>query len=341
MTIEKFFLEVQKIRDWKGHKTDLNFQKDTIYLIKIHVFAENPNSLLEIIYAAHGKDNRVASLILNKKENDFEFLFTPYTYSKHLEFRMSSYDGYSTGKMHIIVTDVLTIKTDVNGKDLEKSIKIVGPWFHQLNLKGLKTRDVFKVPLKGDRPYKGQIFSKTMEKNSPCWIWDELKNFIPKNLNGKKVLDVACSNGFYSFEFAKRGADVIGFDNLFSNIVRCTFAKKILNIRNVSFRYLDVNDLENTFNGQFDMILCAGLLYHLDDPQKTIDQVAKLTKLAYFETIINEDIEESILIRDEETTADGYIPTRNWLFNAFKKAGFLSVVHLNPSFRRAIFRVEK
>jgi len=331
-------LEVKKNQSWKGVNFNANFQIEYIYLLKIHVITDNLNTLLQITYPAFGIDCQVASFILNKKENDLEFIFTPFSNSQNLEFRMSTFQGYSTGKLNITIKDVLNIKTDIIGSELQNSIKLIGPWFHQLNLKGVKTRDISKIILKSPQ---SDYFGDKENHNHPEWIWNQFKNFVDKNLENKQVLDIACNDGFYSIEFARRGASVVGIDNWFPCIVRSTFVKKVLNIKNISFRHLDVNDLSKAFNKQFDIILCLGLLYHLQDPQKTINEIAKLTKIAYFETLSNKNVQEPILIEDKEIAPVGYVPTINWLLNAFKKAGFTKIIHINPGFPRAVFKVMK
>ena len=89
------------------------------------------------------------------------------------------------------------------------------------------------------------------------------------------------------------------------------------------------------------MVLCLGLLYHLDNPQSMIDSIAKITNLAYFESTAILDYEKSELIKDDALTWDGYTPTIAWLINAFKKSKFKSIKNINPGSSRAVFRVEK
>jgi len=122
---------------------------------------------------------------------------------------MSSFGDYSVGCISINIKSVNQILTK-NSKSLESSIKLLGPWFQQINLKQLKTKDISGKPLK---TLQTNLLSAEVLHNHPIWIWEQFKEDVPENLTGKKILDIACNDGFYSFEMAKRGATVIGFDN--------------------------------------------------------------------------------------------------------------------------------
>ena len=39
----------------------------------------------------------------------------------------------------------------------------------------------------------------------PAFKWEKIKNAVPEDLNGTRVLDVACNAGFYSLELANGG----------------------------------------------------------------------------------------------------------------------------------------
>ena len=112
---------------------------------------------------------------------------------------------------------------------------------------------------------------------------------IPKNLKNKTVLDVGCSNGFFSFECEKRGADVTAIDNRqHEKFIRSKYGKnvnltdafkvaqRILNSK-VKFKEIDLYDLEKS-NKKFDIVLFFGVLYHLKYPFKALEILYNLTK---------------------------------------------------------------
>ncbi|PEA46856.1 SAM-dependent methyltransferase [Bacillus thuringiensis] len=82
-----------------------------------------------------------------------------------------------------------------------------------------------------------------------------------KNL---RILDLACLEGHYAIEFAMQGATVVGIEGRESNIQKAIFAKDLLRLENLTFYQDDVRNLSVEKYGQFDIVLCSGILYHLD-----------------------------------------------------------------------------
>lgn len=139
-------------------------------------------------------------------------------------------------------------------------------WWHQIELDGVVT------PGRDHSSFKLQITK------------------MPEDLTGKTVLDVGAWDGFMSFEAEKRGADVFAIDidswdegPLFhvehDKEVHHTgkrgfdFAHKILN-SNVKSERINVFDLDS----EFDLVLCLGVLYHMEHPLKLCQKLAELTK---------------------------------------------------------------
>lgn len=79
------------------------------------------------------------------------------------------------------------------------------------------------------------------------------------NLDGLKVLDLACRSGAFASAFAGAGADVLGIEGRPAN----------LDMAYPGPRYIlgDVRDLDRhvseVFDGPVDVTLCLGILYHL------------------------------------------------------------------------------
>ncbi len=334
-------IAVDKPQSWNGVRLAYPLSKDGIYFVEMDISTENDNSLLEIILTNPLGENRITSFVINSnKIQKIQYPFTSLHHSDFISLRMSTFSGFSTGKLSIRNIRVSNLFPVSNSTDLLEKTKMLGPWFHQLDLDGVKTRDVFKT----DSPKSNRFdenYSEQDFKDNPLWIWSKFKNYIPDRLDEKKVLDIACNCGFYSFELSKRGANVMGIDNSYQDIVRANFAKNILKIENVEFRICNVDEMNKEFESQFDMILCLGLLYHLWDPECVINNVSKMTNFAIFETIASND-NSSRLILDPNYTQDGYLPTIGWLKGAFHKAGFSKVeLVTSPSFGRKVFVCKK
>jgi tRNA (mo5U34)-methyltransferase len=92
-------------------------------------------------------------------------------------------------------------------------------------------------------------------------------------------LDAACNEGFFGYEIAKRGAkSVVGFDARDVNIKKAEFVRETLGVRNISFRVDDVFKIDPANYGTFDLTLCLGLLYHLEDPMGALRRLRSVTR---------------------------------------------------------------
>jgi 2-polyprenyl-3-methyl-5-hydroxy-6-metoxy-1,4-benzoquinol methylase len=84
-----------------------------------------------------------------------------------------------------------------------------------------------------------------------------------KPLSHCRVLDLACANGHFSLEFALRGASVLGIEGRDANIQKAIFAKEVFGLENLTFAQEDVRTISKERFGEFDIIVCSGILYHL------------------------------------------------------------------------------
>lgn len=101
---------------------------------------------------------------------------------------------------------------------------------------------------------------------------------LPEDLTGLSVLDVGCSDGFFSFECEKRGAArVVAVDNYSSVLVDTPsgfqVAREALHSQ-VEFIEADFSTLDPQRMGQFDVVLFLGVLYHLRHPLLGLEQMA-------------------------------------------------------------------
>jgi 2-polyprenyl-3-methyl-5-hydroxy-6-metoxy-1,4-benzoquinol methylase len=78
---------------------------------------------------------------------------------------------------------------------------------------------------------------------------------------GKRVLDVACNCGGFTFEAAKHGADhVLGFGLVEHYLEEAALIKRANEAERVEFRNLNIEDLDETDVGRFDVTFCFGIL---------------------------------------------------------------------------------
>jgi tRNA (mo5U34)-methyltransferase len=137
----------------------------------------------------------------------------------------------------------------------------LAPWFHNLHLPD-GTQTAPDHPL-GDFPARK---------------WAQLAPHLPGDLVGWHVLDVGCNAGFYSFELARRGADVLGIDAEPHFLRQAAWAADRLGLADrVRFEQRQVYDVAR-MDRRFDLVLFMGVLYHLRHPLLALDLLAARTE---------------------------------------------------------------
>jgi Methyltransferase domain len=108
-------------------------------------------------------------------------------------------------------------------------------------------------------------------------------------INHMRVLDLGALEGLFAVELARRGASVVAIEAREANLEKIRLAKDALRLQNLELRKEDVRTLDRRLHGEFDVVLCLGLLYHLDasDVFKLIDGMREVCRdLAIIETRI-------------------------------------------------------
>ncbi|MEW6416522.1 MAG: class I SAM-dependent methyltransferase [Nitrospirota bacterium] len=105
---------------------------------------------------------------------------------------------------------------------------------------------------------------------------NDLKYYkIPGNLQGKTILDVGTSDGYFASELYKRGAEkVVAID---FNTGPFHQAVNELMGTNVEFIPKDLFDLNESF-GKFDIVLCSHVLQHVSDLFTAIRKLKSVTR---------------------------------------------------------------
>src|SRR5437763_3469421 len=144
--------------------------------------------------------------------------------------------------------------TVANENSIAKQISDLGPWFHNICLRGIQTAPEHFL---GDYPrIKFESFSDA----------------IPLDLTGKTVLDIGCNAGFYSFEMKRRGAArVVGIDTDEHYLRQARFAAEMEEAE-VEFLRMPVWDVA-ALGEKFDLVIFMGVLYHLRHPLLALDLI--------------------------------------------------------------------
>jgi SAM-dependent methyltransferase len=85
-------------------------------------------------------------------------------------------------------------------------------------------------------------------------------------LDELRVLDLACLEGHFGIEFALHGSQVVAIEGREANLEKARFVTQALGLNNIELVLDDVRNLNKDRYGLFDVVLCLGILYHLDAP---------------------------------------------------------------------------
>jgi SAM-dependent methyltransferase len=102
---------------------------------------------------------------------------------------------------------------------------------------------------------------------------------FPQGLAGRTAVDLACHQGYFATELARRGcADVLALDARPEHVADCTLIAHALGLPAVRPVQSDVHAAAAANLGQHDVVLCFGLLYHLENPVGALRVARALTR---------------------------------------------------------------
>jgi tRNA (mo5U34)-methyltransferase len=163
------------------------------------------------------------------------------------------------------------LQREVSAPSPERAAEIaeLGPWFHNLHL-----------------PDGSQTAPAHPLGDFPSFKWKEIASHLPDDLRGWTALDIGCNAGFYSFELARRGAEVTGIDIEPLFLRQASWAAREFGVEGrVRFDKMQIYDLAHTSDA-FDLVLFMGVFYHLRYPLLGLDIVAQRVKrLMVFQTL--------------------------------------------------------
>ncbi|TMK33836.1 MAG: DUF1698 domain-containing protein [Actinobacteria bacterium] len=169
---------------------------------------------------------------------------------------------------------------------------------------------------------------------------------FPADLSGKTVLDIGAWDGFFSFELERRdAARVLAVDSFswngpgWGSKAGFELAREVLGSK-VEDREIEVLDLSPDEVGVFDVVVFAGVLYHLREPLLALEHVASVTgELLVVEThvdLLGTHQPAMAFYPGVELNRD---PTNWWAPNPdalaamLRDVGFRHVVTVHPPYR--------
>lgn len=136
----------------------------------------------------------------------------------------------------------------------------LGPWFHNLHL-----------------PDGTQTAPQHLLGDFPAVKWCQIAPWIAADLEGCRALDIGCNAGYYSFELARRGAEVTAIDIEPRYLEQARWAARQFGLEaRLTFRQSSVYELASA-RERFDLVCFLGVLYHLRHPLLALDVVRGVT----------------------------------------------------------------
>jgi len=105
------------------------------------------------------------------------------------------------------------------------------------------------------------------------------------DLNGLTAIDLGSKEGYNSFDLIECGASrVLGLEARESFLQEAEETRKQLGYDNVSFQQADVRKIDEFGFGRFDLCLCSGLLYHMQNPFNLLKRMRNICRYIALET---------------------------------------------------------
>lgn len=176
-------------------------------------------------------------------------------------------------------------------------------------------------------------------------LFDQL-GWWSRDLHGQSVADIGCFTGALSVLMAERGAaEVAAIDELPDHLAQCDLVADAFGLQTITTHEKSLYELKDSLSeGSFDLVLCAGVLYHLSDMLVGLIELQRLLKpggVLLLETNAVENFEHSYANYGRYVGGMWWQPTALCIQDLCEHAGFErpEVVFYQPG--RALARVVK
>lgn len=149
-------------------------------------------------------------------------------------------------------------------------------------------------------------------------------------VNLQTAVDVGCGLGYFSGLLQSLGFDVTAVDGRQENA-----AEAARRFPSVTFRVVNAEDPQLSSLGTFDLVLCFGLLYHLENPFLVIRQLHAMTRSVLLVEGMCVPAEKSMMELLDESNVDdqglsyvSFYPSESCLIKMLYRAGFPFVYRL-------------
>jgi len=221
----------------------------------------------------------------------------------------------------------------LSNDELRERLAPLGPWYVPFALgDGVNTMeftdDFGSAIFADDNAMRMQFRSEL--------IGGTIERLFGSELGECRVLDIGCNSGWFSFDFAERGArSVDGVDLRAHNIEQARFLAGYFGFPQVDFAVADATAFDD--DRTWDVVLNLGVLYHVTDPLSFMQRTYELcTRFAVLDTICHEEPFSGFVLfnaKDPSHPHEGresweFHPTYRGAIDALRYAGFREIVEI-------------
>lgn len=148
-------------------------------------------------------------------------------------------------------------------ENLAEQFAALGPWIYQFQIGG----KIYGGPISAEGDVRVERFF----------------SFVPEP---KTILELGALEGAHSFILAERpGVQcVVAVEGREGSLRKARFVQNLLAIPNVEFVQANLEHTDLAQFGKFDAVFCCGLLYHLPEPWKLLEQLPSVAPVLYIWT---------------------------------------------------------
>jgi len=153
----------------------------------------------------------------------------------------------------------------MNNAQIIRKINSFESWFYQFDLQGNPTPASEKNRIKHLQRAK--------------YFFDPLVELLGGTLAGKRVLDLGCNAGYWSLRAIESGCDfVLGIDGRKMHVEQANFVFEVKGVEKQKYRFVQGNvfDVDFAKYGNFDIVLCLGLMYHISKPVLLMERISEV-----------------------------------------------------------------
>ena len=216
-------------------------------------------------------------------------------------------------------------------EELAQKIASFDSWHYQFDLRGHLT------------PIHHPKFVNRHEQRKKHFIYP-LADKFGGSLEGKRVLDLASNAGYWSLASVEAGCDyVLGIEGRQMHVDQAELVFEVKGVEKERYGFVqgDIFQTDFTEYGEFDVVLCLGLFYHVSKHVELLEKIAEVnTDILIIDTRvarasgpwmeIHGQDPNSYMSAVDRTLA--MVPTKQAVHDLAKEFGY-EVVMLKPDFR--------